>query len=259
MGGQPNYGPYFVVAADGKWIRTSYELEYDGFTRSVDEPGRPLGYLFVDKLFQLRVPVPVLNSVDQRRYLAGLLRLGQKESTDRGEVDAVRASLERSRSDSDVVEALKSASPPVRQVLAPEAVAKLTDPQVEAATEHALEKFAGLLEPNPRSMKRFVNAFGVARVVLTLENRLVPTNSLALWTILEGRWPILADHLRSHPEAVRFVGNVNGVPPNTPEEVRSLYSLTDVAELVSFRPGGPLTSELIRACASGASMATSGA
>jgi hypothetical protein len=38
-------------------------------------------------------------------------------------------------------------------------VERLSDPAVEAATEHALERYAGLLEPNPRAMKRFVNAF----------------------------------------------------------------------------------------------------
>ena len=227
-------------------------MQYDGFTASVDEPGRPLGYLFVDKLFQLRVPVPVLSSIDQRRYLAGLLRRRETEAPRESEVESVRAGLDSSRSDSDVVEVLQGASSAVRRMLAPEAVAKLTERQVAAATEHALEKFAALLDPNPRAMKRFVNAFGVARVVLTLENRLVPTNSLALWTILESRWPLLADHLRLHPEDVRFVGNVKEAPLNMPEDLRWLYSLTDVAELVSYRPGGPLTAELISACASGA-------
>ena len=43
--------PYFVVAADGRWIRASYEKAYSTFVDEVKEPGRPLGYLFLDKAF----------------------------------------------------------------------------------------------------------------------------------------------------------------------------------------------------------------
>jgi hypothetical protein len=244
-------GPYFVVAADGKWIRTSYETEYEKFASAVDEPGRPLGYLFVDKLFQLRVPVPILSKIDQRRYLAWLLRLREQPGTNAAELDAARANLASSESDEGVVSALEGASHEARRALAAEAVAKLTAREVEAATEHALEKFAPLLDPNPRAMKRFVNAFGIARVVLTLENRLVPTSSLALWTILQSRWPLLADHLRARPPDVRYVGNAKKAD-DASEDLLALYSMTEVAELVNFRPGGPLTDATIRLCASGA-------
>jgi hypothetical protein len=64
---------YFVVAGDGAWIRTSYEVAYQTFAASVAEPGRSLGYLFLDKLFQLTVPVPALSAQAQDAYLKALL------------------------------------------------------------------------------------------------------------------------------------------------------------------------------------------
>jgi hypothetical protein len=39
----------------------------------VAEPGRPLGYLFLDKLFQLSIPVPMLNAQRQQAYMRELL------------------------------------------------------------------------------------------------------------------------------------------------------------------------------------------
>jgi hypothetical protein len=55
------HGTYFVVAADGSWVRASYQRRYEDFKGSVGEPGRPLGYLFLDKLFQLTVRVPAVS------------------------------------------------------------------------------------------------------------------------------------------------------------------------------------------------------
>ena len=48
----------FVVAADGAWLRTSYEGAYTSFGDAIGQPGRPLGYLFLDKIFQLGMPLP---------------------------------------------------------------------------------------------------------------------------------------------------------------------------------------------------------
>jgi hypothetical protein len=145
---------------------------------------------------------------------------------------------------------LEDASPAAREVLRETAIERLSDESVQSATEHSLERFASLLEPNPRAMKRFVNAFGLARVVLTLEDVLVPFDVLALWTILATRWPMLADRLREHPEEIELVGKEAG---DAPEDVRALLASREVAEVVRFPDGGPLTRELIEECVTGRS------
>jgi hypothetical protein len=78
-----------VVAADRQWICASFEKEYEAFGKSIGEPGRPLGYLFLDKMFQVSVSVPQ----------------------------------------------------------------QITSPEASKHTEHRLQNFEQLLEPNPRGFK----------------------------------------------------------------------------------------------------------
>ena len=239
------HGTYFVVAADGSWVRASYEQRYSDFAGSVGEPGRPLGYLFLDKLFQLTVRVPVVSELDQSHYLAGLLAVRRDAPDVRAEVALAERKLEGGRTDAEVVAVLEEASPAAREVLRAQAIDRLSDEGVQAATEHALEQFAPLLEPNPRAMKRFVNAFGLARVVLTLEDVLVPFDVLALWTILSTRWPMLADRLREHPEEIELAGTDAA---DLPDAVRVLLRSPEVVDVVRFEQGGPLTRELVEQC-----------
>jgi hypothetical protein len=243
---------YFVVAADGAWIRRSYEVAYEKFVLSVAEPGLPLGYLFLDKLFQLRVPVPTVDAPRQEEYLGWLLGANEPEQLavqDPGESErAVRAGLERSTSEAEVVEALQRASPEVRDRVAGTAVARLTAREVATGTEHRLQRFSSLLPPNPRSMKRFVIAYSVMRIVRTLEGNTAGPDLLALWMILETRWPSLADHLRDNPESIELLGKPAADLAAVPEDLRVLFGDTAVRRLVEFEHGGPLTPDRIREC-----------
>lgn len=239
------FATYFVIAADGSWVRVSYERRYADFCGSVGEPGRPLGYLFQDKLFQLSVRVPVVSELDQSQYLAGLLAVQRAAPDVRAEVEAAEKRLESGGTDAEVVAVLEAASPEAREVLRETAIDRLSDEGVQSATEHALQAYAGLLEPNPRAMKRFVNAFGLARVVLTLEDVLVSFDVLARWTILSTRWPMLADRLREHPGEIDGPGaDADGIP----QDVRDLLASREVRDVASG-----LSGEEIERCVSGRS------
>jgi hypothetical protein len=72
----------------------------------------------------------------------------------------------------------------------------VTEPGARADTEHALERYASLLAPTPRAMKRFIMSYSMLRAVRTAEGSVVGRGPLALWTILWNRWPVLADHLQ---------------------------------------------------------------
>ncbi|GLW91851.1 P-loop NTPase fold protein [Actinokineospora globicatena] len=233
-------GPHFIVAADGAWIRASYEQAYERFATAVAEPGRPLGYLFLDKFFQLRVQVPAIDSPRREDYLSHLLR-SSEVAQPRGaaaEESRVRAQLDSSATEEQVVDALSTASPVVRGRVAAEALRKMTTPGAVAATEHSLQRYAGMLPPNPRAMKRFINTYSMARAVRTLEGNPVPVQALAAWTIIEIRWPGLADHLRAHPEAIELV---DAATDEVPEALRQVF-----ADPALVGPAALLTPELIR-------------
>ena len=241
----------FVIAADGAWIRESYEITYAQFTALVAMPGRSLGYLFLDKLFQLHVPMPTIDPAMQQEYLRSILRVGDSQTAtkdSKAEEQLVRKNLEQSSSEGEVIETLRKASPQVRRRVADAAVDKLTSRGVATATEHHLERFGSLLEPNPRAMKKFVNDYSILRAVRTLEGNSIGTDPLALWTIIEIRWPAMAGYLRTRPEAIKYMRGSNSMPEDVPADLHGLFNDPNIRELANFQYGGPLTPELIRAC-----------
>jgi hypothetical protein len=220
----------------------------------------PLGYLFLDKLFQLRVPIPKIDPVRQDSYLKELLRGRQLAGaspdsraapTDKAEQE-VLLKVNRSTSEADAVAVMRQASPEVRDRLARAAVERLSAPELVAATEHRLQEFAGLLPPNPRAMKRFVNDYSILRAVRTLEGNTVGITPLAQWAIIETRWPALADYLRSDPEAISLVTEPGQAPDKdlarVPDVLKDLIEAADLRALTFFRPDGKLTPELISQC-----------
>jgi hypothetical protein len=238
----------FVVAADGAWLRRAYETAYEKFQGAVDEPGRPLGYLFIDKLFQLSVPLPAMGSSSQATYLGGLLRIEEGvEQTIEEQTQELRARIATSTTEAEVLSAMASASPATLQAVVPDAVTKMSDPKIAIATEHALQQFAPLLLANPRSMKRFVNTYSVLRVLRTLEGNTVTPDALALWTIVRVRWPQLGDHLERHPETADTVRNGED---SLPESLKELVTSHAVRRFFAEAPV-ELTSDVVRACCGG--------
>jgi len=237
---------HFVVFADGAWIRTSYELHYATFADVIAQPGQPLGYLFLDKFFQLRIPVPAIDATRQRQYLRELLRgpVAPQPPAVAREESRVRRQLAESVTEAQVVETLRGTTEEVRDRVAGAALDKLSTAEAVAATEHSLQRFAMLLPPNPRTMKRFVNTYSAIRAVRTLEGNPVRMESLALWTIIEIRWPSLADHLRARPESIALVGQTDLA--EVPESLRPLFAEPALRELTTFDPA--LDADVIRTC-----------
>jgi hypothetical protein len=80
-----------------------------------------------------------------------------------------------------------------------------TSRAVEREAEHLLARFTDVLPDNPRVMKRMINAFAMRQTIGLLEGNAVPAEVLARWTILEQRFPALADLLVDHPEWVQML------------------------------------------------------
>ena len=241
---------HVVVAADGRWIRTSYEQAHAVFADAVAEPGRPLGHLFLTKMFQLTLDIPSISEHRRDAYVRALLR-GNDDSggTDlASQLAVVERRVDASTTEAEALAAYDQAAPHVRAAVADKVVEKLAEPQVQHTTEHSLERFAPLLEPNPRAMKLFVNAYGMARTVQILEDNVVPRGPLALWTIVRTRWPGLADYLRAHPDAISVIAGGTPASAAIPDGIAALFAASDVREVLEYADGGPLTASLIRAC-----------
>jgi hypothetical protein len=127
------------------------------------------------------------------------------------------------------------------------AAEQITSPEASKQTEHRLQKFEHLLEPNPRSMKRLVNAFGLHQATQILEGRKVSPEALARWTIVEMRWPLLADFLGAHPETIVALAkgkvltelqNVAGL--EKPEGLEKLYEDAEVKAVLDYGSRGEM-------------------
>jgi hypothetical protein len=204
----------YVVAADRSWIKASFEARYGTFADAVGNLGQPLGYLFLEKIFQISTPVPGMGRRTKSAYWDRLLKgvASQQNSPSRPTeqekhifdraVEQKRESLRqshgenltRAQAEEDVS---KSDRPEDRAAVLLELNASRA---AEKEAEHLLSRFADLLPDNPRVMKRMVNAFAMRQAIGILERNVASGEVLARWTILEQRFPALADLLIERPE-----------------------------------------------------------
>lgn len=221
----------YVVAADRNWIRTSFEKKYSDFTASISAPGRPLGYLFLEKLFQISATLPQLSPTLRASYWDNLLRAAVtaehiEEATQKAEAKAEQLLKEEMTPEEmeQVIDEHKD--DPVQQQGLRAVAAKLVSTQAaERRRAHFLQTFASLLEPNPRAMKRLINAYGIHQAVNFLEGRQVDPGALALWTIIEMRWPLLAECLTDFPDLVSQIGRkARPQDDRIPEGLRDLFT-----------------------------------
>ena len=220
----------YVIAADRHWLYQSYLKVYEGYEEGV-EPGRPLGHLFLEKSFQLSTTVPRLTAEDQQAYWDRLLA---PDGTDEAAVapetlSAIEDAFAERVTEGAIYQELDKwdRSPAEQRLARAAAVRRLSAPELEQHTEHTLTRFAPLLEPNPRAMKRLLNAYGVERAVQILEGHPRdledPRDTLALWVVLKSRWPLLADYLASNPHAISDIA-AGSVPAELTDDTRAYLS-----------------------------------
>lgn len=191
----------YVIAADRRWLYACYGNVYENFVDALQEPGRDLGCLFLEKAVQLSVSLPRLSETLQSTFWDHLISGGSNEATER--VDAVRADVrkefEGANTPEQIAAKLKPPEPgdPIKEhARREEAVMRLASERAEASTEYFLKEFASLLEPNPRAMKRLLNAYALHRDMAILSGldvlgKIEKRKQLVLWTIVCLRWPIL--------------------------------------------------------------------
>lgn len=239
-----------VVVADNRWLNACYEQIYNQFTSHVHQPGKPLGYLFLEKAFRFSTPIPGINKNLKKQFWCYLL---QVKTTENYEEDFKKSAKEESsgaRDESDLVhmsENIEKRSFAEQIAIREEAVIRLASPDIMERLEHSLLPYCELLEPNPRSMKRLVNTYSANRALAILSDVQIELHQLALWTIIQSRWPLLADYLEKNPESLEKLGQKDNL--EIPEEMRVLFADKEVVNVIN---GGsfhiPLNCETIKKC-----------
>ncbi len=193
----------YVVAADRRWLRASFEGTYGPFAGAIVEPGRSLGALFLEKAFELSISVPLISNEQRADYWRYLVTSDVKTPEDEPEITpSLAQAFKQARSERELLELARAGSsdPNVARAAREAVVERLFGADFEAGTTAFLESFAPLLEPNPRAMKRLVNSYAVQRDLAVLFGSPLLENmerrrQLALWTIICMRWPVIEDYL----------------------------------------------------------------
>lgn len=226
----------YVIAADRTWLCQSFAQGYAEFEDTVGDLARPLGFLFLEKTFQISTEIPPMSSRNRERYWSTLLRGGEagdvpdpgpaaKPDTDAFADAATQGEVE------ERIDNLISSGIDGEEVLAA-AMRRLNAPDMQEQLDKLLAEFAPLLENNPRSMKRLMNAYGIERDRLLRDGRLLDKEErrqLALLTILRLRWPLLAEHLRQCPGDASYL--LNGKTAPTGHTFRDLLEDDEVLSL----------------------------
>lgn len=202
---------FYVVAADRDWLYVCFETEYKNFSDTTKEPGRRLGRLFLEKVFQLSIPVPRIPKELRKTYMDYLL-MGKGIDLVQEREAAQKEFQEATTHEQIFAKLQESTGNPFRdQIRREAAVRQSATREVEVSTEHFLQQFTLLLEPNPRAMKRLVMTYGVhldLALLTDLESQLISEDKrkqFVLWTIVSLRWPSLAEYLEKYPEKVDLI------------------------------------------------------
>jgi hypothetical protein len=193
----------------------------------------------LEKMFQVSASVPLLSSELKETYWQALLLsspVTDAKALDSTLKDKEREALSRissSYTQEELAGKITEAkgNPIQEQAMRAAAAKQITSAPALQKTEHRLRRFAKLLESNPRSMKRLVNAYGLRQAAQFLEGRSVSADVLALWTIVELRWPLLADFLALQPEAVSYIAR-GEVPTSAPKGLKLLFNDAGVRAVI---------------------------
>ncbi|MEL7488249.1 MAG: P-loop NTPase fold protein, partial [Pseudomonadota bacterium] len=206
----------YVVASDRDWIRAAFRKRYEAFAPHVGEADQPLGFLFLQKIFQLSTPIPGMGVIQRDAYMTRLLEAAEDpgaqaegsdeaapliEAASRKEVEAKKDGIKREAGVVSAEVAQSQTSQDGSQAMR-EALVELAfeGASSERARTHLLSLFIDHIPENPRFMKRLINAFAFRQAIQIIEGAHVSSSALARWTILEQRYPVLTDILARHPE-----------------------------------------------------------
>lgn len=249
---------FFIVAADRAWISTCFEEVYDGKGKQIEEMGRTKGYLYIEKIFQVSIGLPVVTPAIKSKFVAAIL--GDDNNgiayTDSREEATIETYLQEAETEDELAAIggqLKAQGHSAEKIV--EVSTRLSgSASFRKARKHRLGRFMPLMDANPRNIKLLINAYGIYINLYRMGDRVQLTaellDQIALWAILNIRFPRLAEFIESDVKVLdvieEFYDNASGLPltrayEKLPDDIKLMLNNHDVKEVI--RGGGIGTTE----------------
>ncbi len=160
----------FVIAGDGRWIARAFEKSYvDAAPRGAyadAASGRPLGILFLEKIFQFSAPLPEMPQAFKTQFWLSLLQTSPAYPA--ADSSQAHSQMRALHTEEDILKAVGAIDPrndPAQAQVVREAAMRLLAQEdlILRPSRHVLELFETVVEANPRAMKRQIMAYGMAR------------------------------------------------------------------------------------------------
>jgi hypothetical protein len=227
----------YVIAADRRWIQMAYEKTYKDFI-NIGDPARPLGYLFLGKIFQMSIPLPSMTPLLKKNFLNSLLKNenSKRDVSPKEIIDKVEADMQDLKDTDQIVQwaMTREGDPMYVQTARNIAIRKLEEPKQELETEFMLQKFYHLFESNPRAIKRLLNTFVLYRAILIIQGIKLDLEILVLWVILMMRWPKLSEYIYGHPDILNHLSDESFSSfPDLPKKLKLLLHNEDFIRIVN--------------------------
>ena len=212
-------GVLYIVAGDRRWISTCFENHYTDYKGIASEPAQQLGYLFLEKAFQLSVRLPKVSPEAKEEYWKYILN----PESEKVRKEPVMTNYERSKMKEELASLFVQADLSRKETIDQIAKEKNLDRNIalDMALEvmdedkqdlkHLLENHFALVDSNPRSIKRLANEFTINRNILTAEGRSFDQIKLFRWIIIQNKYPAFADWLIKNQDKY---SNTNDWPEN---------------------------------------------
>lgn len=210
----------YLVAADREWVAHSFETQYESLAGIIGRPGRPLGYLFLEKTFAVSAPLPQPSAETRRRYWQAVLRGDTRHTV----LEPVSADLRKeaaeefaTKSLDEVIGAVENlgASSAADRARRDAAATRIVETTMAGEEDHELRPYLPLMEANPRSLKRLRNAVSLARAGDLASGGSIARgqdlDGLIRWSILALRWPTLAVELGKRPRIAELLSKQEAV------------------------------------------------
>jgi hypothetical protein len=259
-----------LVPAERAWLCDSYLQVYNEFQDAMHQPGRPYGLAFVDKVFDVALRLPRLAPTGQ----AGVPLAAAVPTEDQ------EAALTNARSERAIRELVAGAEARAAEdstVLRPAAELRLRAVRrlgrLEVGSPHGLcldtgkvlEDLIDAVAPGPTVARQLRTAYCVQRTTQLLGGHPIETDRhaihrLGLWTILDLRWPLLAQHLARHPDHVTLLQQQQA-PAGVSDDLEYVFNDPEAARLTTAWSGAELSPNSVRhfSCVQAADVGSPGA
>jgi hypothetical protein len=197
----------YVIAGDRHWLTTCFENYYQDYKGVAREPGQRLGYLFLEKAFQLSLRLPKVSGETKKEYWEFILNPQNKkimhaeDSTRENKKEQVKGRISKDylQTDFSNPESMKKIIEEHELNLeeATDIVLEMMDSSSEDV-KHLLQNHHPLIDANPRGIKRMANQYTVYRNILTAEGKNFNRDKLFRWLILQNKYPVYTDWLEQN-------------------------------------------------------------